>query len=80
MPVMPALSLDVPVELIKDPRSWTEEEVSVWLRWLGIGEHAEAASHESSFVLGWWSSESVWIVFVSLGGASVVGCRYSCCC
>jgi len=40
---MPAsLSLDVPADLIKDPRSWTVEDISVWLQWLGIGEHVEA--------------------------------------
>lgn len=37
-----AVSLDVPVDLIKDPRAWTVEDIGVWLRWLGIGEHAEA--------------------------------------
>ncbi|CAE7481337.1 Rnf34 [Symbiodinium sp. CCMP2456] len=43
-PRMPAnsLSLDVPADLIKDPRSWTVEDISVWLHWLGIGEHVEA--------------------------------------
>lgn len=39
---MPALSLDVPLELIKDPCSWTVGDISVWLHWLGIGEHIEA--------------------------------------
>lgn len=55
-----AVTLDVPVELIKapagasgavdqsflgativpqwqDPRAWTVEDISLWLRWLGIG-------------------------------------------
>lgn len=39
---MPALSLDVPPELIKDPHSWTVEDIGIWLHWLGIGEHSEA--------------------------------------
>eukprot|EP00929_Paragymnodinium_shiwhaense_P018243 TRINITY_DN12847_c0_g2_i1.p1 TRINITY_DN12847_c0_g2~~TRINITY_DN12847_c0_g2_i1.p1 ORF type:complete len:547 (-),score=94.39 TRINITY_DN12847_c0_g2_i1:104-1744(-) len=39
---MPPLSLDVPQELIKDPSSWTVEDITVWLQWLGLGEHAEA--------------------------------------
>lgn len=37
----PPLSLDVPLELIKDPRLWTVEDIGVWLQWLGIGEHVE---------------------------------------
>jgi len=65
MAVMPALSLDVPVELIKDPRSWTEEEVSVWLRWLGIGEHAEAflARRVDGRALLQLSADSSWSEF-----------------
>mmetsp|Transcript_60313 Transcript_60313/g.168489 ORF Transcript_60313/g.168489 Transcript_60313/m.168489 type:complete len:511 (+) Transcript_60313:42-1574(+) len=39
---MPSLSLDVPVELIKDPSSWTVEDIGIWLTWLGIREHVEA--------------------------------------
>eukprot|EP00928_Gymnodinium_smaydae_P099142 TRINITY_DN9386_c0_g1_i1.p1 TRINITY_DN9386_c0_g1~~TRINITY_DN9386_c0_g1_i1.p1 ORF type:complete len:430 (+),score=87.22 TRINITY_DN9386_c0_g1_i1:98-1387(+) len=39
---MPALSLDVPAELVKDPGSWTVEDVCVWLRWLGIEQHVES--------------------------------------
>jgi len=38
----PTLSLDVPPDLIKDPRSWTIEDIGIWLHWLGIGEHAES--------------------------------------
>lgn len=34
--------LDVPLELIKDPRSWSVEDMSVWLHWLGFAEHVEA--------------------------------------
>lgn len=41
LPPQGGLTLDVPVELIKDPRSWTVEDISIWLHWLGIGEHAE---------------------------------------
>ncbi|CAK8994114.1 unnamed protein product [Durusdinium trenchii] len=37
-----AVTLDVPAELIKDPRSWTVEDISIWLQWLGIGEHVES--------------------------------------
>lgn len=42
---MPTLSLDVPLDLIKDPRSWTVEDISVWLQWLGFHEHIEAFVH-----------------------------------
>mmetsp|Transcript_83459 Transcript_83459/g.183442 ORF Transcript_83459/g.183442 Transcript_83459/m.183442 type:complete len:525 (+) Transcript_83459:194-1768(+) len=34
------LSLDVPQDLIKDPRLWTVDDIQCWLHWLGIGEHA----------------------------------------
>ena len=30
------MSLDVPLALIKDPELWTEEDVGVWLQWLGL--------------------------------------------
>jgi len=36
---MPALSLDVPSNLIKDPRSWSVDDVGNWLIWLGISRH-----------------------------------------
>ena len=33
------MTLDVPLSLIKEPRSWTGEDVVVWLHWLGLAEH-----------------------------------------
>mmetsp|Transcript_29743 Transcript_29743/g.68478 ORF Transcript_29743/g.68478 Transcript_29743/m.68478 type:complete len:490 (+) Transcript_29743:42-1511(+) len=59
---MPALSLDVPAELIKDPRLWTVEDISVWLQWLGIGEHIEsfAARAVDGRALLQLSTESAW--------------------
>lgn len=39
---MASSSLDVPLELIKDPRTWTVDDISLWLQWLGIGEHLDA--------------------------------------
>lgn len=38
----PPLSLDVPVDLIKDPTTWTVEDISIWLHWLGSDEYVEA--------------------------------------
>lgn len=38
-------SLDVPLSLIKDPHSWTIEDVGIWLHWLGIPEHIQAFAH-----------------------------------
>jgi len=50
------------VGLIKDPRSWTVEDVGVWLQWLGIGEHAEAfaARAVDGLALLQLSAESAW--------------------
>eukprot|EP00441_Pelagodinium_beii_P045422 CAMPEP_0197625668 /NCGR_PEP_ID=MMETSP1338-20131121/4966_1 /TAXON_ID=43686 ORGANISM="Pelagodinium beii, Strain RCC1491" /NCGR_SAMPLE_ID=MMETSP1338 /ASSEMBLY_ACC=CAM_ASM_000754 /LENGTH=521 /DNA_ID=CAMNT_0043196125 /DNA_START=63 /DNA_END=1624 /DNA_ORIENTATION=- len=57
-----ALTLDVPADLIKDPRSWTAEDISVWLQWLGIGEHVEAfaARGVDGRVLLQLSADSSW--------------------
>eukprot|EP00927_Polykrikos_kofoidii_P072546 TRINITY_DN68648_c0_g1_i1.p1 TRINITY_DN68648_c0_g1~~TRINITY_DN68648_c0_g1_i1.p1 ORF type:complete len:488 (+),score=90.61 TRINITY_DN68648_c0_g1_i1:186-1649(+) len=59
---MPALSLDVPVELIKDPSSWDVEDIGIWLQWLGIGEHAEAfaARGVDGIALLRLNAESAW--------------------
>lgn len=56
------LSLDVPAELIKDPRSWSVEDIAVWLHWLGIGEHAEAFAAQGidGRCLLQLSAESAW--------------------
>lgn len=58
----PSLSLDVPSELIKDPRSWTLEDIGLWLHWLGIGEHAEvfAAQGVDGRALLQLSAEAAW--------------------
>lgn len=56
-----AVTLDVPAELIKDPRSWTVEDISVWLQWLGIGEHVESfASRGVDGEMLLLSAESNW--------------------
>jgi len=59
---MPSLLLDVPFDLIKDPRSWSVEDISVWLQWLGIGEHIEAfaARGVDGRALLQLSAESAW--------------------
>jgi pSer/pThr/pTyr-binding forkhead associated (FHA) protein len=38
------MSLDVPLALIKDPELWSEEDVGVWLQWLGLPGHVAAFS------------------------------------
>mmetsp|Transcript_49962 Transcript_49962/g.140828 ORF Transcript_49962/g.140828 Transcript_49962/m.140828 type:complete len:522 (-) Transcript_49962:101-1666(-) len=57
-----SLLLDVPVALIKDPCAWTVEDISVWLHWLGMGEHVEAfAAHRvDGRLLLQLSADSAW--------------------
>lgn len=59
---MPALSLDVPLDLIKDPRSWTVEDIGIWLLWLGFNEHVEAFAHRGvdGLMLLQLSAEAAW--------------------
>lgn len=56
------LSLDVPLELIKDPRSWSVEDTSVWLHWLGFSEHIEVFRQQGvdGHMLLQLSAESAW--------------------
>jgi pSer/pThr/pTyr-binding forkhead associated (FHA) protein len=62
MPPVQGLSLDVPLELIKDPRSWTVEDMSVWLHWLGFAEHIEVFRRQGvdGHMLLQLSAESAW--------------------